>query len=901
MPRSPAAPPFLIESPPLSRLRNDQPSRQRRFAATTTALAFSILLTPPLPGAQPGRRASAVPLPASIIGWEPCADYKLATYEQIADYFRALDAGTDRMQVTTIGTSAEGRAQLMAVISSESNMATLQRWKQISQRLAFARQLSPEVARHLAGQGKVVVWIDFGLHANEVAHAQVAPLLAWRLVTDESAEMRSIRENVVFVLVPNMNPDGTTMVANWFRSQLGSRYESADLPWLNHKYAGHDNNRDWFMFNMPESRNVARQLYEEWLPQIVYDHHQPGVFPARIFIPPFREPWNPHIPAAVKQGVADVGAAMAQRFAAEQKPGVISNVLYDSWWNGGMRSTPSFHNMIGILTETTHASPSPATYDPTRFPRTFPNGQPVSTPSANYPAPWTGGVWRLRDTCDYMVTASLAVLDIAAKRREHWLYGMYQMGRDAIAAGGRHTYVIGMNQWDPNAAVKLVNVLRLGGIDVRRATKAFSAGGRAYPIGTFLIPEAQAFRAHLRDLLNPQVYPETRDERAQPERPYDITGWTLSYQMGVQVERVTVGDVPSEAVTQASFPDSRREGTGAIDVLDPRVNETFIAVNRLLNANARVSRSTTALDVRGARLPPGAFIVSGADVFSRTKGLGLTIRHIDRLPPSETAAIKSPRVGLYQGWGGNEDEGWTRWLLEQYEFPYRSLQDQTIRAGALRDAFDVIVLPDATYDDMRTGLSPGTLPEQYTGGMTAAGVANLASFVMEGGTLVTLGRASDLPILGFRLPVRDVTAGRADSQFLAPGSLLRLAVDPTHPVAYGMPSQAAAFFSHNSAFQVSEAARMAPSVREAGMSDVQVQPIARYPTSNVLLSGWMLGEATIHGEAAAVEARLGRGRVIMLGFRAQHRGQAHGTFRMLFNAILLGGTEAARSGGGGSD
>ncbi|MGE3842718.1 MAG: M14 metallopeptidase family protein [Vicinamibacterales bacterium] len=866
----------------------------RRLSVTTTVLAISILLTPPVPGAPPRQAAIERPpavarttlAPATSLGWEPCADYKLATYEQLADYFRALDAVTDRMQVSTIGTTAEGRAQLMAVISSDANMAVLPRWKAISQRLARARELTPEAARSLAAQGKAVVWIDFGLQANEVAHAQVAPLLAWMLVTDDRPEIQFIRDNVVVVLVPSMNPDGTTMTSEWYRSQLGGRYESSELPWLNHKYAGHDNNRDWFMFNLPESQNVARQLYVEWLPQIVYDHHQPGLFPARIFIPPFREPTNPHIPAGVRQGIADIGAAMAGRFAAEGKSGVISNVLYDSWWNGGMRSAPAFHNMIGILTETAHASASPATYEANRFPRTFPNGLSATTPSPEYPNPWKGGVWRMRDSCDYMMTASLAVLEAAAKRREHWLSGIYQMGRAAIAAGGSSAFVIDARQWDDTSAVKLVNALRHGGVEVERTLRPFAAGGRTYTTGSYIVREAQPFGGYVRDLLMPQRYPDVVGRDGQLERPYDITGWTLSYQMGVNVDRVSLPQVAAVPVTVATSGPSRLVGTEALQVLDPRVNESFRAVNRLLRAGIRVERSATSLQFQDTTLPPGAFIVSGASALPHIADLGLTVRTTTRVPASRRQALLPARVGLYRAWGGNEDEGWTRWVLEQFEFPYQPLDDQAIRGGRLRSTFDVIVLPDASYEEMRTGLAPGTLPDRYTGGMTAAGVANLAAFVAEGGTLVTLGRASDLPILGFRLPVRNVTAGLSDSQFLVPGSLLRLDVDPAHPVALGSPASLPAFFSHGPAFDVSADTRSSPAVREAGTGDVQITAIARYPRTGVLMSGWMAGESYLKGLAAALDVRVGRGHVVMFGFRPQHRGQTHGTFRLLFNAIF---------------
>lgn len=864
----------------------------------TVLLASILAVVAAATAAVQPRSPGAVPAPASVLGWEPCADYKLASYEQIADYFRKLDASSERMQLFEIGKTAEGRTQLLTVISSEANLRSLARYKTIAQRLALARGLNDDEARKLAEEGRAVVWIDFGLHSSEVAHGQTAPLLAWKVVTEESAEMRFIREHVILVLVPNMNPDGTTKYADWYMKHVGTPFENSPIPELYHKYVGHDDNRDWYMFNMPESRNIGRQLYQEWFPQIVYNQHQTGPFPARIFIPPFEDPMNPNIPPLVMRGIQTVGSAMARRFAQENKPGVVSRLQYDTWWNGGMRSAPYFHNMVGILTEAQHDSATPAVYDPKTFPRTFANGEPTLEPSTFYPMPWKGGEWHLRDTCDYMVTASMAVLDIGAKRRAEWLYDIYQMGRDAMRAGANETYVISADQWDANAAVKLVNVLRWGGVEVERATAPFSAGGKAYPAGSFLVRGAQPFRAHLTDLLSPQVYPDRRlYPGGPPERPYDITGWTLSYQMDVKVDHVAevVSAATQPIAAFASIRAGRVSGAAkAAYVIDPRANEAFIAVNRLLKSGESVSRTASALRVGDADWPPGAFVVAvGGATHARVEALantlGLNIAGLEQFPP-QTTVVGAPKVGLYQAWGGNMDEGWTRWLLEQFEFGYATVHDQDLRAGDLRGKYDVIVLPDATYEQMLSGLRPGSMPEEYVGGMTPRGVANLYEFVTLGGTLVAMDRATSLPIEAFGLPVRDVTAGRPESEFFVPGTILRVSVDPSQPVAYGMPADAAAFFVNSPAFQVIDARnRFEGWINRPAKLPVGVTVIARYPQKDLLMSGWILGEPVLHNRAAVIDATVGKGRIVLLGFRTQHRGQPHGTFRLLFNSVLLGG------------
>jgi hypothetical protein len=691
------------------------------LAALGVGLAFA-------PAGAFGQRA--VPSPESVIGFSPCSDYKLAPYEQIADYFRKLDAASDRLELVEIGKTAEGRTQLMAVISSEQNLKNLARYKEIAAKLALARGLSDGEARALARQGKAVVWIDFGLHSTEVAHGQTAPLMAHRAVTEESEEMRFIRENVIFLLIPNMNPDGTTLVANWYMKHVGTPFERSSPPELYQKYVGHDNNRDWFMFNMPETQNSGRQIYHEWFPQIIYNQHQEAPFPARIFVPPFEDPMNPNIPPLVMRGVNLVGLAMTRRLDQEGKVGAISRLSFDTWWNGGVRTAPYFHNMVGILTETGHASASPATYDPQKFPKTFANGEPTLEPTTFYPSPYRGGEWRLRNSCDYMLTASMAVLDIGAKRREEWLYDIYQMGRDAIQAGANETYIVPADdQWDPGTALKMINVLRWGGLEVERASAPFTAAGKTYPAGSFILRGAQPFRAHLVDMLNPQVYPDRRlYPGGPPERPYDITGWTLSSQMGVKVTRVAEAvKAPTEKVVTFASP-APGEVAGrasAAYAVDPRANDSFRAVNRALKQGESVYRTTSKVMAGGAEWPAGTFLITpGAETHSRlersARELGLQIRAVNEAPAEPVLKIRTPRLALYHAWGGNMDEGWTRWILEQFEFSYASLYDKEVRAGDLRSKYDVIILPDASYQSMLSGLAPESMPPEY-GGNDAAG------------------------------------------------------------------------------------------------------------------------------------------------------------------------------------
>ena len=860
-----------------------------RWARWAVLAAATTLAVSDVPAASHAG-AREVPPPAAVLGAAPCADRTLATSEQIAQYFKALADASDRVRLVDIGPTTEGRRQYLAVIGSASTLRRLEHFQGLARALALNRDasgapLTEAAARRLASEGRAVIWLDFGLHSNEAAPTQAAPWLAWLLATGETAELRRIRDRSLIVLVPDMNPDGTTQLAGWYRTHQGRPWEMSP-PTLAHRYAGHDNNRDWFLFSQQETRNIARQLYEVFLPQIVYDHHQTAPFPARIFIPPFDEPVNVHIPAPVLRGVSHFGEAIRARLLREGRQGAISGVGYDTWWNGGMRTAPYFHNMIGLLTETAHLSPTPATYDASTFPDTFANGHQTRRESPDYPLPYLGGRWTFRQSCEYILSASLAVLDAGAAEAERWQYGMYAMARDAMRDGADDTWIIPSGQWDPGAAAALVEALNIGGVRVGRADTAFTAGGRRYPEGSFLIAGAQPFLPVIRDLLTPQRYPDRRDgPTGQPLAPYDITGWTLSLQMGVDVRHVTgTVRVAQTAVEGRARPGGAVTGRGQdLFAIDPRANGAFTAANALLRAGATVARVPGGLDTGAGPMPPGAFIVrpspSGPSLIGLTQDLGLSVAALDAPPPGTVLPYRTRRIGMYGAWGGNPDEGWTRWVLERHGFPVATLRDADIRAGHLRRAWDVILLPAATAHSMEHGVPDGQLPQAYTGGLGRTGVSALRAFVEAGGVLVALDEAGTLPVSAFGLPVTDVRAGLGARDLYIPGSLLDLAVDSGAPLGWGLPNHVAAFLLNSPAWRVGPLPNGRPGLRIA----------ARHDSPAPVLSGWAVGAEQLRGSAAVLDIPVGEGHVVLLGLRTQHRGQTLGTFKLLFNAITSGG------------
>ena len=872
--------------------------------------------------------------PADVFGFQPGDDYKLASYEQMESYYRQLAAESDRVQLREIGNSALGRSLYLLTISSEENLANLDRYRSISEQLARAR-VDSETAAALASEGKAVVWIDGGLHATELAHGQMTPLLAHRVATEESAEMREIRNNVIFLLMPVMNPDGLEIVRKWYESQLGTPYEQTNPPELYHHYVGHDNNRDFFMNNMPESKAVAQVVYNEWYPQIVYNQHQSSPGYARIVIPPYSDPVNPIIHPGVTTGLNEIGSAMGNRFALEKMPGAVSDVGFSMWWNGGMRTVPYFHNMIGILTETGHDSPSPRIYDPKVFPKTLAvRANPGSVgivveeevsgvPDARvlYPYPWAGGESHFSEPVNFMVTGSIAVLRAASDSRLKWLTNIYRMGRDAIADGmtGTRYYVIPAGQRHADEAVNLVNLLLEGGIEIDRANGSFRVNGNRYDAGTYIIDTAQAFRPYIIDLLEKQTYPDTRlDPSGEGKPPYDIAGWTLPMQMNVDVDFISDNiDVDTTRidgmidVEAGNVSGNARFGYA----LSHAMNASVKAVNSLLNDGESVYWSNEAFRAGRTSFDAGTFIIesTGDQTASRVEALarelGLDFTGLNSSPSDNLSALRFPRVGLYKSYVAFMDEGWTRWLLEEYGFGPVSLTDEDIRSGDLSE-LDAIVIPHPdgrvyfkdSVGKILTGHAPGTMPDEYVGGLGLEGAHALQRFAREGGTIVTFGDASSFVTSQFGLPIRNVVAGASSKDFAIPGSLLRATVDTTDPLGYGMAEEVAVNFVNGAAFDVLGQAgcvddllnqRHCREVSRGGRPLVEMPSVSRFDSivnyvaeaEEVLMSGWATGAEHIASKSAMARVPHGDGDVVVFGFRPQFRGQPRGTYKLFFNAL----------------
>jgi hypothetical protein len=677
------------------------------------------------------------------------------------------------------------------------------------------------------------------------------------------------------------------MVTDWYRQWLGTEYEGGNPPRLYHKYVGHDNCRDAFQTNMIESKYMASILFREWTPQVFIDHHHMGSYGARLFVPPYCEPLHPHADPLILREQSWYGNHMAYSLEEAGKTGILT----------AAHALTRYHNIAGMHTESASAKLATPLYihpSQLREDRNGPlRGFAHYKPQTNFPNPWPGGWWRLRDIVEQQKISAWATLDLAARFREKVLRNAYLKAKRQTERGARGTpsaYVISREQHDLLTALKLVEKLLVQGVEVHRSLKEFKGGSTQYPVGSFVVFLAQPKRGVVKTLLGRTLYPDdvwTRQQDGTPIRPSDTATDTMAEFMGVQVDGINACSGGAfEKVVKAQYPEGGLKGTSAWGyVLDCRLNDSYRAVNRLLAMGGSVWRLPKAVKNGGLHLPPGAFLIQGVQpqvLDSVAKELHLHV-HPLREEVEEKQSVRQLRVGLYQRfWGGNIDEGWTRWLLEQFEFPFKTLMDDDIKGRALNELLDVIILPnDSTFlitgegMDERSGDRRSVYPPEFRSGIGKEGITSLKRFVEEGGTLIAFNRSCAFAIESFGLQMRNVVDKVSSKEFFCPGSTLRTFVKIDHPLGYGMLEESHVLFWDSPAFEV----------LPSGFND-RYEIIVSYPERDLLGSGWLIGEEKLRRKAGMVVAHVGDGQVVLMGFRVQHRAQTHSTFKLLFNTLL---------------
>ncbi len=795
---------------------------------------------------------------------------------QIIEYFKLLDKTSDRIAVKEIGKTTEGNPFIVAYITSVDNHQHLETYRTYQQLLADPRKITDEEADKIIAEGKTIVMINCSLHASEIGASQMSMQLAFDLVQKNDRTTQEILDNVILLLLPMHNPDGIQMVVDWYRKYLGTKYEGGRMPWLYQKYVSHDNNRDWYMFTQVESQ-LTLKIHNTWHPQIVVDMHQMGSRGARLFVPPFIDPYEPNVDPILCQEVAMMGTYIASELTAQGKSGVIHSSRFDAWTPA--RAYHHYHGGIRILTEC--ASAKIATPINIKFEDLV---NDVKKTSVKLPLVWKGGEWTLNNIVDYDYAAAKAVLTNAAQLRENWLRNFYRIHKKAVnRTEAPFAFIIPKQQRDISTAIKMVRILQMGDVEIHKANSTFTLNGKQYSDGSFIVFMAQPFGGYAKALLEKQVYPEIRAYPGGPlKTPYDVVAHTLPLLMGVKT--VQVKDSFNVSVTKLQHIEKPK---GSIDKGENNYgyiwahcsNDDVIALNRLLKKKYKVFWAAESFVNNGKNFPAGTMIVQQKkgltnDLRSIVGKLYVHFENVSIKPEIRAYQLKLVRLGLYKSWNASMDEGWTRWVLEQYEIPYKNIFNKDIREGDLQKKFDVLVIPDIGERMFVKGISEKYIPTEYAGGIGDEGIEHIKKFVEKGGSLITLNSAAGFPIKYFNLSIQDSSRKLNRKEFFIPGSILKTQVDNNHPIAYGYDKEAAIFFRRSPVFDVEEG-----------------KTVVSYPAANPLLSGWVNGEKHLFNKSALVDVSFGKGKIILIGFPTLYRAQSHSTFRFLFNSIYYGAAE----------
>ena len=809
------------------------------------------------------------------MGFRIGTDRTLASWPEIVEYFLMLERESDRVSVTEIGRSTEDNPFLLCTISSPENLVRAEKYREIQQELSDPRSVDEDRASCAIGEARAVVAITCSIHATEVGAAQMSLELGHLLASSDEPRIQTILDNVILLLVPSLNPDGLVRVKDWYDASVSTHFEGSIPPYLYHKYTGHDNNRDWFMFTQQETRMVVDHVHNAWRPHITYDIHQTRSDGMRMILPPLVDPVGPNVDPVLQSELSVLGTYMAAQLTAEGKAGVAVNVVYDSY--SPSRSYPHYHGGVRVLSEAASvriASPIELSKSSLRDDR----GELPNVQSWNHPMPWGGGDWTLRDIVEYDLSASLACLEHAARNREWWVRNSFNVLRRATQhQGNPFAFVIPVAQHDRSAADELTDLLRYADVEVHESEESAELDGHRIEPGDRLVMTRQPYGSFAQTMLERQRYPDIRQyPGGPPKRPYDATAHSLPLKMGVNCLEVKQPfELKTRDITSAR---SRTRGVN-VDVaadapafaIRAETNAASVIINRLLFGQHPVFRAMSAIEGPGVALSPGTWVIPASaelrDALSTGVG-SIAAQPLWQRPSTGLKLMKPPRIGLYASYVPSIEEGWTRFVFDEYGFRYTSLVDQDVRDERLESQFDCVIIPHQLVRQLYQGFSRAHYASHFSGGLGNRGVAGLRQFVERGGTIIAWDDAARFLTRRLELPVTNPLGRLTHSEFFAPGSLLSIEVDTSHPIGFGMPKQAAALFMNGPAYRVQKGTI-----------------VANYSKEDTLQSGWLIGQQRIAGLAAVVSIPLGLGNAVLFGFRPHFRAQARGTYKLLFNSV----------------
>lgn len=820
-------------------------------------------------------------------------DRVLIHYDNIVKYMEYLGNNSDRIKTVNEGMSTKGNPMILSFVSSVDNLKNLSELIEINKKLANPDRLNKAEKDELVSKGKVFILITGTIHSTEIASSQMMMMLAHKYATEESPEIKHILNNTVIMLMPSINPDGNIMVTEWYEKYLGTEFEGGPLPYLYHHYAGHDTNRDFFMLNLKETKVVNSVLHKKYFPQVFLDMHQMGAIGPRMFVPPFKDPLNENLDPLLLRETDIIGSFMALKLQEKGKKGVASGYAFDAYWPGGSKNTAWYKNVVGILTELASVAIASPLYIDQNELRVASKGLPEYKKQVNFPDPWEGGWWRIGDIIDYEMIAAEALAEIVAKNRNSFLSNFLSSGIRSIKKGLQgpvYGYIIDNSQLNISSVVSFLKRMKEGGIRVYELKKDLTMDNRIFRSGSFYIPLAQPYGSFVKVMMSRQVYPEIKHMRDGPIiEPYDSSGWTLPIQMGVHYEealfRPDMNDLKEAGVI--SYETKIPDVDGAYYVLPAGNNRSVIAVNRLFKKKIKVFRN-----LKKGEMDSGDYVIKRSDLGKISlneilKGTGVVVAVIDKFESGSLTEIRSPRLAIYQSFLSSMDEGWTRWVLDEFKFKYMVIHNKDVQNKNFPGRFDTVIFPDMNRDTIVKGTYRGywgkyfeKMPPEYKGGIGKNGISNLKEFIKRGGTAIFLDSAYEIAKTDLNLPFENILEKTGRDKFYCPGSILRVNINTEDPIGWGMEEDNILFFSHSPAFRTSMPIN----------GNIQRRVVSRFGDKGPhLVSGYLKGAKYLNRAVASMVFDYYKGNVIVFGGRIQHRAQTFATFKLLFNSIYYSG------------
>ncbi|MBN1885676.1 MAG: hypothetical protein JW876_09175 [Candidatus Krumholzibacteriota bacterium] len=868
-------------------------------------LALAMLLC-----AVAGAAAAEKPVsPAEHFGFEPGADGMLFDYEELIGYLRGLEAASPRAALVEIGSSPRNRPMYVLLVSAPGNIDRIDRLREINRRLALDTLLAGPERDALIEEGRVFLLSTLSMHSSEVAPSQALPLIGWRLSTTEDPDTLRWLDDVVCMFVPSHNPDGMDMVVEHYRKNRGTRLEGSRMPGVYHEYVGHDNNRDFISLTQSDTRAVARIYNLDWFPQVMVEKHQMGSTGARFFVPPNHDPIAENVDAGIWSWIGVFGSNLMKDMTASGLAGVSQHYLFDNYWPGSTE-TCIWKNVIGFLTEAASAQYArPVFVEPTEL-QAWGKGLAEYKKSVNMPKPWPGGWWRLADIVEYEIVSTMSILKTCSAHREEILRFRNDICRAETERGrsrAPYYFIMPRAQRDVGELAGIVRLLGEHGVEVSVLESAVTIDGRRFEAGDVVVSMAQPFRPFAKEVLEAQVYPVRHyTPGGKMIRPYDITSWSLPLHRGVECVRIDERSLELEtsiAPVGDSFAEAVFVAAGAAGaILGAESNESYRAAFVAASQGLDVLRLEHEIEAGGRLFPAGSFLLradrGGTRLREATEGLAKACLPVDDGEYERIAAacrvVEMPRIALIETWFHDMDAGWTRYVFDRYGIDYDVLRPADITETDIGRRYDVVVVPGSPASILLEGkreragsyVSSG-MPPAYEVGMGKEGHRRLVSFVEEGGIVVSWGASTalftgDLSLAGnedaptFRLPVQDEGDALAKKGLFCPGALLRVRLLENHPLTLGMPTEAGVFYRGKPVFSTS-----IPSF------DMDRRVIASFPETNQLMSGYLEGGEHLGNKAALVWLAKGRGQIVLFAFHPQYRASMQGTYKLLFNAILL--------------